>query len=175
MPARVWRAVAEKGVKDANRLLAGYISASLILHAFWTYGFTIIPTAGASMVPNLPTFGAAVLISKQYRRGRNIEVGDLVSFDHPMKLGEGVIKRVIGLPGDFVLRDTPEKGDGIMLQVPEGHMWVAGDNQSASRDSRMFGPIPLALVRGKVLAQLYPFKDMHWFKNGMQEPEEDLD
>ncbi|KAK8189376.1 peptidase S24/S26A/S26B/S26C [Phyllosticta capitalensis] len=156
-------------------MTAHFVAGYFLLHAFWTYGFTIRPTAGASMVPNLPTFGTAVLISKQHRRGRNIEVGDLVSFDHPMKLGESAIKRVIGMPGDFVLRDTPEKGDGIMLQVPEGHMWVAGDNQSASRDSRMFGPIPLALVRGKVLAQVYPFKDSHWFKNGLQEPEEDLD
>ncbi|KAK7520534.1 peptidase S24/S26A/S26B/S26C [Phyllosticta citriasiana] len=175
MSARSWRAAADKGIKDARRQLAGYIGGALIIHAVWTYGFTIKPTIGASMVPTLPTFGAGVVISKQYRRGRNIEVGDLVSFEHPMKLGEGAIKRVIGLPGDFVLRDTPGKGDGMMLQVPEGHMWVAGDNQSASRDSRIFGPIPLAMVRGKVIAQIYPFKDMHWFKNGMEEPEEDLD
>lgn len=42
--------------------------------------------------------------------------------------------------------------DSGLKQVPEGHCWVVGDNLGNSRDSRMFGPLPLALVRGKVVA-----------------------
>jgi hypothetical protein len=41
-----------------------------------------------------------------------------------------------------------------MVQVPEGHAWVLGDNLSGSRDSRIYGPIPLALVMGKVVAKI---------------------
>jgi inner membrane protease subunit 1 len=37
-------------------------------------------------------------------------------------------------------------------QVPQGHCWVCGDNLPASRDSRIYGPLPMALIRGKVVA-----------------------
>ncbi|KAI9711852.1 MAG: hypothetical protein M1820_001997 [Bogoriella megaspora] len=108
------------------------------------------------MVPTLDPIGTLVFTSKRYRRGRGIQVGDLVSFDHPVKHGRG-LKRVVGMPGDFVLRDTPgagEPGHEMMIQVPKGHCYIAGDNLKYSRDSRMFGPLPLALIRGKVVAGL---------------------
>ena len=41
------------------------------------------------------------------------------------------------------------------MQVPEGHCWVLGDNLTESRDSRVYGPIPLALVRGKATLKNY--------------------
>jgi inner membrane protease subunit 1 len=45
---------------------------------------------------------------------------------------------------------------------------VIGDNLPASRDSRMFGPMPLALIRGKVIAKLTPFSERRWIENGLQ-------
>ncbi|KAI9698741.1 MAG: hypothetical protein M1836_003851 [Candelina mexicana] len=120
------------------------------------------------MLPTLAAYGDGVMISKFYRRGRGIEVGDIVSVKHPLFLGQGVIKRVLGMPGDFVLKDTPGKGEGIM--VPEGHCWLAGDNIPHSRDSRMYGPVPLALIKGKVIARVYPWKDRKWLTNSLQPP-----
>ncbi len=40
------------------------------------------------------------------------------------------------------------------LQVPKGHVWLQGDNIILSRDSREYGPIPLALVKGRVVFQV---------------------
>lgn len=40
------------------------------------------------------------------------------------------------------------------LQVPRGHVWLQGDNLLHSLDSRVYGPVPLALVRGKVMCQV---------------------
>jgi len=37
--------------------------------------------------------------------------------------------------------------------VPQGHCYVVGDNLKYSRDSRMFGPLPLALIKGRVIAR----------------------
>ena len=53
--------------------------------------------------------------------------------DHQRK----TIKRLIGLPGDWV--SLPEKEE--VRKIPEGHCWVEGDNCSVSRDSRAYGPV----------------------------------
>lgn len=48
------------------------------------------------------------------------------------------------------------KGDVQYVTVPLGHVWLAGDNMANSTDSRHYGPVPLGMVRGKVLARVYP-------------------
>ncbi|KAF1815282.1 signal peptidase-like protein I, partial [Eremomyces bilateralis CBS 781.70] len=127
---------------------------------------TIKDTGGPSMLPLLPVSDSAVWISRKYRRGRGIQVGDVISFAHP--IGDyNAIKRVVGMPGDFVLRDTPGEGEGMMIQVPRGHCYVVGDNLPWSRDSRMLGPIPLALIQGKVNATLWPFTRIGRVENGL--------
>jgi inner membrane protease subunit 1 len=68
------------------------------------------------MLPTLSAFGNYVIINKSYRRGRGVEVGDIVSFKHPVREGEYAVKRVLGLEGDFVLMYTPGAND-TMLQV----------------------------------------------------------
>ncbi|OQO14521.1 hypothetical protein B0A48_01399 [Cryoendolithus antarcticus] len=121
-------------------------------HIFITHFFVYGPVYGISMLPTFNDEGDWVLTSSHYRRGRDVQVGDLITFTHPIKADTQSLKRVLGMPGDFVLRDTPGTS-GAMQQVPEGHCWVAGDNQEWSRDSRMFGPLPLGLVKGKVVAR----------------------
>lgn len=41
--------------------------------------------------------------------------------------------------------------------VPEGHVWLEGDNTSNSTDSRTFGAVPIGLVKGYLLARVRPF------------------
>lgn len=85
-------------------------------HTWSHYFYTCDPTYGISMLPTLSSFGDWVIISKWYRRGRGIKVGDLVSFHHPVKEREHAVKRVVGLSGDLVLMNTPGKSD-YMIQV----------------------------------------------------------
>jgi signal peptidase I len=40
--------------------------------------------------------------------------------------------------------------------VPDGHLWVEGDNPWNSNDSRNYGPIPASLIVGRVLCRLWP-------------------
>lgn len=46
------------------------------------------------------------------------------------------------------------RGEGRFIKVPKGYIWVVGDNLSNSTDSRHYGPVPLAMVKGKVLGRV---------------------
>jgi inner membrane protease subunit 1 len=98
------------------RLFNAALKTIFLAHLIWQYGYSWAPVGGASMLPTLEVLGDSVLISRSYRRGRGIKVGDVVSFDSVVEPGETVIKRVIGLEGDYVLRDTPGTTDS-MIQV----------------------------------------------------------
>lgn len=55
--------------------------------------------------------------------------------------------------------------------MPEGHCWVLGDNLTESRDSRTYGPVPLGLVKGKVVAKNVPgFGSFEVFENNLKPP-----
>lgn len=40
------------------------------------------------------------------------------------------------------------------VQVPKGHVWLQGDNFNNSTDSRHYGPVPYAMVRGRVFVKV---------------------
>jgi len=46
------------------------------------------------------------------------------------------------------------KGEGRFIKVPKGHVWLTGDNMSNSTDSRTYGPVPYALIKGKVFMRV---------------------
>ena len=70
------------------------------------------------MLPTLADHGDGVLISTFHRRGRGVKVGDCVDFKHPLVPGAGAIKRVIGMPGDFV-----ESQNGPVEMDANGQLW----------------------------------------------------
>ncbi|KAJ6037046.1 Peptidase signal peptidase I [Penicillium herquei] len=143
----------------------------------WEHVVTIQLSEGPSMYPTFNPRGDWLLISRMHRNGKGIEVGDVVRFNHPTFLGVHGAKRVVGMPGDFVCRDQAystgvgEQPD--MIQVPEGHVFVVGDNLPWSRDSRNFGPLPLGLINGKIIARIWPPSKMEWVQNTMQPAELD--
>ncbi|OJJ51022.1 hypothetical protein ASPZODRAFT_148393 [Penicilliopsis zonata CBS 506.65] len=142
-------------------------AVTLILEHF----YTIQASEGPSMYPTLSTRGDFLLISRLQKCGEGIQVGDIVRFDHPSFLGVHGAKRVLGLPGDFVCRDeslSMEGGSRSMIQIPEGHIFVGGDNMPWSRDSRTYGPLPMGLVNGKIIARVWPPSKMEWIQNTLR-------
>ncbi|KAJ3124528.1 hypothetical protein HK098_001076 [Nowakowskiella sp. JEL0407] len=101
-----------------------------------------------------------------FLRKKPLSVGDIVVCISPISPTKFVCKRVIGLPGDKVLINPPLYPDEDQhrkeyLIVPEGYVWIQGDNLPFSIDSRDYGPIPVGLIRGRVRARLFP--DARWF------------
>ncbi|KAL4957697.1 peptidase S24/S26A/S26B/S26C [Aspergillus filifer] len=151
----------------------GIGTATIIL---WENVFMFQASEGPSMYPTFSPRGDCLLVSKLHKYGRGIEVGDVVRFYHPHFLGANAAKRVIGLPGDYVCREgvlsEDVGGEGKMIRVPEGHVYVAGDNLPWSRDSRTYGPLPMGLINGKVIARIWPPTKMKWVENTLKPVEE---
>lgn len=137
-----------------------------------------------------PTFyeGNYVFISKQaYTLFGQPERGDVIVFHTDMKddnnNDKNLIKRVIGLPGDTVeiiggyvylngeLSDEPYlneqgiSGEMEKVTVPEGKLFVMGDNRGVSQDSRdvLIGCIDQESILGRVIIRLYPFDSIKTF------------
>jgi len=65
----------------------------------------------------------------------------------------------------FLAKSPHDKttGDFEKITVPEHHCFVLGDNRNLSRDSRDFGPIPLATIKGRADYIYWPAMDWSQF------------
>jgi signal peptidase I len=129
----------------------------------------------------LPGRGDIVIIDSRVERTRTL-VDRLVESPLPalfIQPGKEQlwVKRVIGLPGDrleFAMGRVYLNGELLSedyikekmisdldpVLVPEGHIYVLGDNRNRSSDSRQIGPIPLENIQGKVIARIFPFSKL---------------
>lgn len=130
---------------------------------------------GSSMEPSLHD-GERLLVDKVSYRFREPRRGEIVVFAYPQDPRRKFIKRIIGLPGDvveirnrqlYVNGESVEEGyiRGPMYQpfgpytVPQGTVWVLGDNRNNSEDSRFadVGPVPFERLVGRALFIYWPF------------------
>ncbi len=155
-----------------------------------TYLFIVAPNQvkGASMEPSFYT-GEYILTSKITYKFRGPHRGDVIVFKSPKNPDIDYIKRIIGLPGDQIMvknsdvyiNNQPLTEDyiaaktnlweggalreGVPLTVPEGDIFVMGDNRPRSSDSREFGPVPLDTIIGQVFYRYFPTNRMGWIGN----------
>ena len=168
--------------KAYNKALGGTVYVLTIVAAvavlIATLVLPVLQVEGTSMEPTLYN-GDVVLLMKTTRFDR----GDLCGFTWNNKL---LIKRVIGIPGDWIEIDTDgtvylngEKTDEPYIeqkafgecdlefpfQVPAEQYFVIGDMRESSIDSRntLIGCIPKDQIVGKVFFRVWPFKSIQFF------------
>ena len=168
--------------KAYNKALGGTVYVLTIVAAvavlIATLILPVIQIEGTSMEPTLYN-GDIVLLMKTTR----FERGDLCGFTWNNKL---LIKRVIGVPGDWIEIDTDgtvyrngekleepyvqQKAFGecdleFPFQVPAEQYFVVGDMRESSVDSRnsLIGCIPKDQIVGKVFFRVWPFKSIRYF------------
>ncbi len=132
-----------------------------------------VRTSGDSMSPTLHD-GDALVIQKVSYWFSDPAIGEIVVATAP-DTRESVVKRVVAVGGDSigiedgvlvrngVAVDEPyanhHEMDGYFwgpVEVPEGHVFLLGDNRLESHDSRNYGPVPVDAIDGKYLTRLWP-------------------
>jgi signal peptidase I len=143
--------------KRKQAAFTGFGLTLLLLFAFALFlnlNFHSVIVDGQSMLPTL-TPGQRVMVSKAYWLVGDISDKDIVVIRDPTANGF-IIKRVFRMGGETVPVDKwPEfrhLEDGPYT-VPDGEVYVLGDNLLESEDSRKFGPIGVDKIIGKVVVR----------------------
>ncbi len=158
------------------------------------YLFIVAPNQvlGASMERTFQSHDYILTSKIAYRLGKP-QVGDVVVFASLRNNEVDFIKRIIGTPGDSVMiKESKVYRNGELLNepyiseptitfqtwapgwkmeegeevvVPDGYLFVLGDNRTHSSDSREFGFVPQVNVIGKVIYRYFPVNNMGVVKN----------
>jgi len=126
---------------------------------------TRVIVSGPSMSPTLKD-GEYLIVLKAH--GGELKQGGIVVFDSTEDKNDELVKRVIAMPGDHVtIKGEQVFVNGALLYepyahgerssateewtVPEGNLFVVGDNRFSSYDSRDWGFLPIQNVKGVVV------------------------
>lgn len=176
---------AQPPVSRARRLWNdyGYLVVTLaVVFVLFRVLLQLSYVPSGSMETTIPTKSLLIGWRLPYVVGDPVpERGNIVTF-WDEELGHVLVKRVIGLPGDSItfeggfvyidgvkLEEDYLPADGITksdksFQVPEGCIFVMGDNRTGSNDSRLLQEpyIPVDQVQGRVLLAISIGSDQSW-------------
>lgn len=186
----------EKTQKEKNELWE-WTKALLIafaIAAFIRYFlFTPIVVDGDSMMPTLEN-GDRMIVNKIGYKIGDPDRFDIIVFHAPEQ--KDYIKRVIGLPGDYVeYKDDQLYINGELIEepyldaykeeitegnltydftlkdinpsldvIPEGHVFVMGDNRRFSKDSRHIGIVDQSEIIGNTNIIFWPLNEIEIVK-----------
>jgi mitochondrial inner membrane protease subunit 1 len=107
------------------------------------------------MLPTIASRGDIVVVDKLSPRWSPYQRGDVVICSSPHQSSGVVCKRIVAMAGDTVTLHSGLHLRGL-IKIPPGHVWLEGDNARNSTDSRSYGPVPLPLLRGRVVGRVWP-------------------
>ena len=152
------------------------IAIAVVLAFFIRYFIVeLYMVEGPSMRPTLVN-GERLVVNKFIYRFKAPEKGDVLVFRYPKDPSRDFIKRVIATAGDtiemkdgkvfvngellnetYILEHT--RGSYPLSTVPEGRVFVMGDNRNNSEDSRFrdVGFVSREMIKGKAVMIFWPF------------------
>ncbi|MCR4925471.1 MAG: signal peptidase I [Clostridiales bacterium] len=173
----------EKLVYNIYDFCESAITAIIFIMLLFVFVCRFLNVDGNSMVPTLSNGDKVVAMSAKYTPA----YGDIVIVAQPNVFDEPIIKRVIATSGQtvnisngyvyvdgkkleepYVAELTAKLGDQeYPLEVPDGYVFVMGDNRNRSTDSRfkIIGLIDERYILGKVKLRILPFGNWNVYKN----------
>lgn len=167
--------------RDAYETVASLVSALLAVALIFTFVVRLMGVDGGSMIPTLQHGDRLLVLNSllcgDYEYG-NIVIARKESFDE-----KPIVKRVIATEGQTVdidfslgrvyvdgalleedyINDLTYREEGLSfpLTVPEGCVFLMGDNRNHSNDSRdsNLGPVDTRLIIGKAVWLVFPGPD----------------
>ena len=159
------------------------LAAAVIALVLRFFVFELVVVQGDSMVPGLQT-GQVIFVEKVSKRFSQPDHGEIVVVKYSDVDDRYYVKRVVGMEGDVLeIRSGVLIRNGEMLEedylledtiyqdmeeftVPEGHVFVMGDNRNNSMDSRnpAVGAVPEADIIGVGKFVMLPVKEMKSLK-----------
>ena len=153
------------------------VSAFIIVLVLYTYIFQFSQINGNSMYPTLKN-GERVVVEKITGWAGNFERGDIITLKYPKDISKNYVKRIIAFENETVtIKNGMVYVDGKLIDepyvknvepyenlapvtVPEGYLFVMGDNRPSSYDSRRWGFLPKGYAYGRVVFIFWPPKDI---------------
>lgn len=157
-------------VAEVVIIVAAAFAIAMLVQAFVVKPFAIHQV---SMQPTLLE-GDRILISRLTYHFREPRAGDVVVFRSPVNQRDDLVKRIVAVGGDRVaikngvlyvngeprqepyLMEWPFAGEMAEEVVPDGMVFVMGDNRNNSGDSRFFGPVDEDSLVGCALCVYWP-------------------
>src|SRR5215207_3612920 len=168
-------------------LLLAFFIRTFVVQAFKIPSGSMLPTLqiGDHLLVNKLAYGIRIpIVGKRILQVFKPQHDDVIVFLYPADRSKDYIKRVKAIAGETVevrnkvvyinsekiddphaFHDPRSRGsmnDFGPYTVPDGHVFVMGDNRENSSDSRFWGPVPIGDIEGKAFIIYFSFWDDTW-------------
>jgi len=163
---------------DTRYWLRDLVLSLLLAFIVIVFLYQPVQVEGTSMMPLLVNH-ERIFINKFVYRLEQIRRGDIVVFLYPLDPSKSYIKRVVGLPGEWVtiregrvfINDQPliepyvpssylDHENCPSAYVEPDHYFVLGDHRESSNDSRVWGTVDRKYIYGKAVFVYWPFSQI---------------